>query len=40
LAQRLTAASIDGWLAAWSGGSRLRLLDDPVKLAVRLRSRL
>jgi hypothetical protein len=31
LAQRLTAALIDGWLA-WSG-SRLRLLDDPEKLA-------
>jgi hypothetical protein len=31
LAQRLTAALIDGWLA-WSG-SRLRLLDDPAKLA-------
>ncbi len=31
LAQRLTAALIDGWLA-WSG-SRLRLLDDPGQLA-------
>jgi hypothetical protein len=31
LAQRLTAALIDGWLA-WSG-SHLRLLDDPAKLA-------
>ena len=30
LANRLTAALIDGWLA-WSG-SRLRLLDDPAKL--------
>jgi hypothetical protein len=31
LAQRLTGALIDGWLS-WSG-SRLRLLDDPKKLA-------
>ncbi len=31
LAQRLTVALIDGWLS-WSG-SRLRLLDDPKKLA-------
>lgn len=31
LAQRLTAALIDGWLA-W-GGSPLRLLDDPKRLA-------
>jgi hypothetical protein len=32
LAQRLTAALIDGWLA-WSG-SPLRLLDDPGQLAL------
>ena len=32
LAQRLTVALIDGWLS-WSG-SRLRLLDDPNKLAL------
>ena len=31
LAQRVTTALIDGWLA-WSG-SRLRLLDDPKHLA-------